>query len=340
MTQATKTFLVTGGAGFIGGHVCETLLKQGHLVISLDNYDPFYPVEIKRHRMDGLLSTYGEQLSDLNADICDPQALELALQPWHADISTVIHLAARAGVRPSLLDPQGYLKTNVEGTLNLLEWMRAHSIAHMVFASSSSVYGSRNNAPFKETEDISRPISPYAATKAMGENLLYTYSHLYDMQVTALRFFTVYGAWQRPDLAIHKFSRLMLEDKAIPIFGDGSALRDFSYIEDIVQGILGAIHYSNKGFDVFNLGESETTSVMDLIHHLETHLHKTAKINWQEAQAGDVPLTCADISKARQFLGYNPQTKIESGLEKFAQWVLTDFHAQEKNPKKRGFANA
>lgn len=338
MTQ--RTFLVTGGAGFIGGHVCETLLSQGHRVISLDNYDPFYDISIKRRKMDGLLQTYGEQLIDLHADICDAQAIEQALAPWQTDISSVIHLAAKAGVRPSLLDPQGYLKTNVEGTLNLLEWMRAHTIQKLVFASSSSVYGSRNNAPFKESEDISHPISPYAATKAMAENLLYTYSHLYNIQVTALRFFTVYGAWQRPDLAIHKFSRLMLEEKAIPVFGDGSALRDFSYIDDIVQGIMGAVNYTGKGFDVFNLGESETTSVIDLIRLLETHLNKTARIDWQEAQAGDVPLTCADISKARQALGYNPQTKIEAGIEKFAQWILADFQTTQKNAKQKGLSTA
>jgi UDP-glucuronate 4-epimerase len=325
--QATgpQSILVTGGAGFIGGHVCQALLDLGWRVLSLDNYDPFYAPDIKQRKMAALLNSWPGQLLDIHGDIRDLSNPESEttrnLETIADDIAMVIHLAAKAGVRPSLQAPQEYLSVNVDGTLSVLEWMRQHRIPKIVFASSSSVYGNRETAPFKEDEDISKPISPYAATKAMGENLLHTYSHLYGIHVVALRFFTVYGPHQRPDLAIHKFSRHILEGNPLTIYGDGSARRDFSYSDDIVQGILGAMAYDKTHFEVFNLGESETTTVLELIRTLEHHLGKTAHLDFQPPQPGDVGLTCADITKAKQHLGYNPHTPVELGLKHFTEWI-------------------
>ncbi|MGI8555683.1 MAG: NAD-dependent epimerase/dehydratase family protein, partial [Pyrinomonadaceae bacterium] len=237
----------------------------------------------------------------------------------------IVHLAARAGVRPSLENPAEYLETNVNGTLNLLECAKDFGVKQFVFGSSSSVYGINAKVPFAEDDKISKPISPYAATKAAGELLCYTYAHLYDMRCVCLRFFTVYGARQRPDLAIHKFARLILEDKPIPVFGDGTTRRDYTYIDDIIQGVRAAIDYDQSNYEIFNLGESQTIELSELIELLEKNLGKKAIIERREMQAGDVPLTFADITKAREMLNYNPQTKIADGIPKFTDWLKNTF---------------
>ena len=239
-----------------------------------------------------------------------------------------MHLAARAGVRPSLAEPKLYAETNINGTLNLLELAREHGVKQFVFGSSSSVYGINAKVPFAEDDRIHQPISPYAATKAAGELLCHTYSHLYDIRTVCLRFFTVYGARQRPDLAIHKFSKLITEGKPIQVFGDGTTRRDYTYIDDIIQGVRASMDYDGSIHEIFNLGESETTELSRLIELLEENLDMKAIIDRQPMQPGDVPITFADISKARQLLGYDPKTKIEDGIPKFVEWFNSMRHAQ------------
>lgn len=322
MALQNQTLLVTGGAGFIGHHFCKAALQAGAKIINVDNFDPFYAKSIKQNNLK-MLEAFGDDITHLDVDITHQAEFEKALSPYASQITQVVHLAAKAGVRPSMEDPTGYLNTNVNGTLNILEWMVKHQKQKLVFASSSSVYGSRNQAPFVETEDISKPISPYAATKVMGENLIYTYTHLHHIKAVCLRFFTVYGPSQRPDLAIHKFSKLIQQNQPIVIYGDGSALRDFTYVDDIVKGILGACEYESTPFEAINLGESKTTSVLDLIQQLETHLNQKAQIQFEPAHPGDVPLTCASIEKAKQLLGYNPKVPPDIGLKKFCDWFLS-----------------
>lgn len=314
-----KTFLVTGGAGFIGSHLCRSLLSQGARILNVDDYNDFYDPAIKRQNVASLRAD-ADTFIDFPVDIREMQALSPIFSEWGPEIDQVIHLAARAGVRPSLKEPRLYLETNVTGTLNLLEQMRTHGISKILFASSSSVYGNRTDPPFREDQDISRPVSPYAATKAMGESLLHSYSHLYGIQVIALRFFTVYGAAQRPDLAIHTFTHRIEQRQPIQLFGDGTTRRDYTFIDDIIQGILGAITYNQSPFEVFNLGESEPVELRRLITLLEERLGKKALVEWQPMQPGDVMMTCADISKARRLLGYHPQTSIEQGLACFVDW--------------------
>jgi UDP-glucuronate 4-epimerase len=290
-------------------------------VIVVDDFNDFYDPAIKEANVAPFLNQPDFTL--YRQDIRDEQGLT-ALFERHGDAlktGGIVHLAARAGVRPSLVEPRLYLETNVTGTLNLAELAKAHGIHKFVFASSSSVYGdSPERVPFREDQDISKPISPYASTKAMGESLLHTYSHLYGLQVVGLRFFTVYGAGQRPDLAIHKFTRLIDEGKPIPVFGDGSTRRDYTYIDDIIQGVMAAIAYEETPYEIFNLGESQTTTLSDLIANIEACLGKKAIIDRMPLQPGDVSITYADISKAKQLLGYNPQTKIKDGLPKFVEW--------------------
>ncbi len=237
------------------------------------------------------------------------------------NFDAIVHLAARAGVRPSLAQPELYAQTNINGTLNLLELSKEYGVEQFVFGSSSSVYGINCKVPFAETDKIQQPISPYAATKAAGELLCHTYSHLYPIRTVCLRFFTVYGARQRPDLAIRKFSRLILEEKPIPLFGDGTTRRDYTYIDDIIQGVRAAIDYTQTDHEVFNLGESQTVELKELIRLLEENLGKKAIINYQPMQPGDVPQTFADITKAQNLLGYEPKTKIEDGIRKFTDWI-------------------
>lgn len=312
-----KNVLVTGGAGFIGSHLVGNLLAEGDWRITIvDDLNDFYSPEIKRANL--ALFANSPDVEFIEADIRNFSALEPIFENGKFD--TIVHLAARAGVRPSLLEPQLYIETNINGTTNLLELARGHNIKQFVFGSSSSVYGENEKVPFAEDDPIFHPISPYAATKAAGELICHTYSHLFGIRTVCLRFFTVYGARQRPDLAIHKFARLIDEGKPIPVFGDGSTRRDYTYIDDIIQGVRAAMAFDTSMHEVFNLGESETTELSRLIELLETSLGKKAVVDRQPSQPGDVPITFADISKARRMLNYNPTTKIDDGIPKFIEW--------------------
>lgn len=307
-------YLVTGGAGFIGAHVVQALLEQGEQVVIIDDLNDFYDKKIKQTNLETLCK--GAEF--VQADIRDYEAVNQALERSHPD--QIIHLAARAGVRPSLDNPELYIDTNIKGTWNLLETAKKMEIKDIIFASSSSVYGVNKKVPFAENDLIQSTISPYAATKIAGEQLCSNYSHLYDMRCICLRFFTVYGPGQRPDLAIHKFTRLIDEGQPIPLFGDGSTERDYTYVDDIVQGVLAATKYKNKKFDIFNLGESQTTKLLQLVNTIEAALGKKANIQWEDEQPGDVPRTFADISKSKELLGYNPQVPIAEGIPRFVQW--------------------
>ena len=282
----------------------------------VDDLNDFYPPEIKRANLESVRRS-GE-IEFYEADIRDAEAMRAVFE--RAEFDTVVHLAARAGVRPSLLEPKLYTETNINGTVNLLELAREFGVGQFVFGSSSSVYGENEKLPFAETDPIFNPISPYAATKAAGELICHTYSHLFNIRTVCLRFFTVYGARQRPDLAIHKFSRLIWEGRPIQVFGDGSTRRDFTYIDDIISGVRAAIDSDVTMHEVINLGESETTELSRLIELLEDALGRRAMIDRQPMQPGDVPVTYADISKAKRILNYNPQTKIEQGIPKFVEW--------------------
>jgi UDP-glucuronate 4-epimerase len=308
--------LVTGGAGFIGSHLVEKLLATGHEVSILDDFNDFYDPQIKRANVERVAGDIGIHRIDLR----DSAAVRLLFHREKFD--AIAHLAARAGVRPSIRQPQLYYDTNVNGTLHLLEAARLTGIERFIFASSSSVYGICKTVPFSEDLHLTQTISPYAATKVAGEFLCSTYSHLYQMRIVALRFFTVYGARQRPDLAIHQFTRKIHAGQAIDQFGDGTTRRDYTYIEDIIQGVMAAFEYQGPLFDLFNLGENETIQLQDLIAAIEKTLDKKAKINQLPEQPGDVPLTCADISKAKMLLNYNPTTPLSVGLPKFVDWFL------------------
>jgi len=312
-----KEILVTGGAGFIGSHLVDRLLGEGSWRVTVvDDLNDFYSPAIKRANIAGHLQNPDYKL--VEADIRDSAAMAVMFDETGFDV--IVHLAARAGVRPSLSEPKLYAETNINGTLNLLDLAREHDIKQFVFGSSSSVYGINTKVPFAEDDRIHQPISPYAATKAAGELLCHTYTHLYGIRCICLRFFTVYGARQRPDLAIHKFSRLISEGKPIPVFGDGSMRRDYTYIDDIIQGVRAAMDYDATMYEVFNLGESQTTELRELISLLEQNLDMHAIIDRQPMQPGDVPTTFADISKSREILGYDPTTKIEDGIPKFVEW--------------------
>lgn len=319
--MTTKSILVTGGAGFIGSHLVDKLLDECTWKVTvIDDLNDFYSPEIKRAN----LAAHDENASYrfIEADIRDNSALETIFGDERFDC--VVHLAARAGVRPSLSQPRLYYETNVTGTLNLLEMARLHAVKQFVSASSSSVYGINCKMPFSEEDRIQQPISPYAATKAAGELLCHTYSHLHDIRTVCLRFFTVYGARQRPDLAIHKFTKMISEGKPIPVFGDGTTRRDYTYIDDIIQGVRASIDYDSSMHEVFNLGESQTVELRELIALIEQCLNKNAVIDRQPMQPGDVPITYADISKARKMLGYNPTTTIVDGIPKFVEWFRSN----------------
>ena len=316
-----KNILVTGGAGFIGSHLVGKLLDEGIWNVSVaDNFNEFYSPAIKRRNISDFAANPDFRLYE--TDITCAESLEKIFAANRFD--AVVHLAAWAGVRPSLLNPKLYTQVNVCGTLNLLEAAKNFGVKQFVFGSSSSVYGINSKIPFSETDNISQTISPYAATKAAGELLCHTFSHLYDIRTICLRFFTVYGARQRPDLAIHKFSKLICENKPIPMFGDGTTRRDYTFIDDIIQGVRAAIDYDKTQYEIFNLGESETIELKDLIALLEENLGKKAIIERKPMQPGDVPLTFADISKAKELLNYNPTTKIEDGIPKFVEWFKNE----------------
>lgn len=308
---------MTGGAGFIGSHLVDRLLSEGDCRITVfDDLNDFYSPSIKRANIAEHLTSADYTL--VEGDIRDENALERVFNEGKFDC--IVHLAARAGVRPSLTEPRLYFETNVTGTLNLLELAKKYGVNQFIFGSSSSVYGINGKVPFAEDDRIHQPISPYAATKAAGELLCHTYSHLHGIRTICLRFFTVYGARQRPDLAIHKFSRLITDGKPIQMFGDGTSRRDYTYVDDIIQGVRASIDYTGSIHEVFNLGESQTVELRELIELLERSLDMHAVIDRQPMQPGDVPITFADITKAKELLGYNPTTKIADGIPKFVEW--------------------
>lgn len=306
--------LVTGAAGFIGSHLVERLLGNDIEVVGVDNFNSYYDPQVKRKNIEGCVKNDNFQL--IEADIRDIDAMDEIVG---GDIGTIVHLAAMAGVRPSIADPMLYADVNINGTMVLLEAAKKHKTDKFIFASSSSVYGNNEKVPFSEGDNVDFPISPYAATKKGCELICHTYHHLYNMPMTCLRFFTVYGPRQRPDLAIHKFTRLIEEGKAIEIYGDGSMMRDFTYIDDIIDGVTASIERC-CGFNIYNLGESRPISVSELVSEIEKALGKKAIIEHLPLQPGDVDRTYADVAKAIDELGYEPKTLIEDGLAKFVAW--------------------
>jgi UDP-glucuronate 4-epimerase len=314
--------LVTGGAGFIGSHVVERLLAGGTCRVTVvDDFNVFYDPAIKRLNLARALKSPDVRL--IEGDILDPAITE---QLRELKFDAIIHLAARAGVRPSLRDPVLYERVNVEGTYRMLEVARAHQVKKFVFGSSSSVYGVRSKVPFVETDPVNQPASPYSATKIGAEAACQVYSHLYQIPTVCLRFFTVFGPRQRPDLAIHKFTALMASGKPVPIFGDGTSARDYTYIDDIVDGVLAALSYSASRFEIINLGGEHPTKLLDLVQLISDALGVQASIEWLPEQAGDVPVTWSDSNKARCLLGFQPRTNTVEGLAKFVAW----FHQRHK----------
>jgi nucleoside-diphosphate-sugar epimerase len=311
--------LVTGAAGFIGSHLCRALLKNGNQVIGLDNFDPFYSREVKENNIKDLLQNPSFTFYEL--DICNFFALLNELK--HEKPNIVVHLAAKAGVLKSISDTESYLTNNISGTHNLLEWMRLNEINKFIFASSSSVYGNSNQVPFKETDNTDRPLTPYATTKKACELLNYNYHYIHKMDVINLRFFTVYGPSQRPDLAIHKFIKLIYAGEPVKIYGAGDSARDYTYIDDTVKGIIQSIHYiqNNTGvYDTFNLGNNHPVPLLELVKSMYSVCKKTENYVHVEEQLGDMKVTCADISRAKSVLGYSPSTPIQEGLKLFANW--------------------
>ena len=312
-----STILVTGGAGFIGSHLCEHLLSDGVHVICLDNFDSFYDPNIKIKNVEKIAKKFPDRFELVTGDIRNPDHLKGIFQKTRIDF--VIHLAARAGVRPSIADPLLYQDVNIRGTNVLLEACKEHGIKNFIFASSSSVYGENQRVPFTEKDLDIQPISPYGATKRAGELLCYSYHHLYGMNIACLRIFTAYGPRQRPEMAIHKFTRLIDQGGKIPMYGDGSSRRDYTYIDDLIEGILGVIH-RHKGFEIYNLGESQITSLKELIRLIEESFGKKANIEMLEPQPGDVSVTYADVTKAKRMLKYQPRVKMEEGIRRFVEW--------------------
>ena len=307
--------LLTGCAGFIGSHTLEKLISKGHSVVGVDNFDPFYSRTVKNQNLANITS---ENFELIEGDLADLETYsKINFINGENPFDAIIHLAAKAGVRPSIEDPLGYQRANVIATQNLLEFAKEHSIKQFVFASSSSVYGVNPNVPWKENDLVLQPISPYASTKVSCELMGHVYSKLFGIRFLGLRFFTVYGPRQRPDLAINKFMNLIRDGKPIPVFGDGSTRRDYTYIDDIVSGIIGALHYDQSNYEIFNLGNDETVTLSQMIETIESVLAKKAEIDRQPNQQGDVPQTWADIEKARKLLKYNPKTKFRDGIIKF-----------------------
>lgn len=312
-----STILVTGGAGFIGSNLCERLLKEGNGVICLDNFDSFYDPKIKIRNVEGMGQNFPDQFTLVTADIRNNEHLREVFEKNRIDL--VIHLAARAGVRPSIADPLLYQDVNIRGTITLLEASKEAGVKNFFFASSSSVYGENQRVPFSEEDLDIYPISPYGATKRSGELLCYSYHHLYAMNTACLRIFTAYGPRQRPEMAIHKFTRLIDQGEKIPIYGDGSSRRDYTYIDDLIDGMM-AVLRRHRGFEIYNLGESQTTSLIDLVRLIEKALGKEANLEVLESQPGDVSITYADITKARRMLGYQPKVNMEEGIKRFVEW--------------------
>lgn len=307
--------LLTGCAGFIGSHTLEKLLKEGHKVVGVDNFDSFYSRAIKNQNLRGVSS---ENFELIEADLADLETYQkIEFMSGEKSFDAIIHLAAKAGVRPSIEDPLGYQRANVIATQNLLEFAKRHSIKQFVFASSSSVYGVNPNVPWKESDLVLQPISPYASTKVSCELMGHVYSQLYGIRFLGLRFFTVYGPRQRPDLAINKFVRLINEGKPTPVFGDGSSRRDYTYVADIVNGLIGALFYNKSNYEIFNLGNDQTVTLNELIEVIELALGKKALIDPQPNQPGDVPQTWADITKAKNLIGFNPSKEFSEGIKAY-----------------------
>lgn len=311
----TMRVLVTGAAGFIGSHTAERLLDRGDEVVGFDNFNAFYDPAIKRRNAAALAARRGFTM--VEGDLCDEPCLDRLFEGRRFD--GVVHLAAWAGVRPSIQRPDIYVDANLRGTTNLLERVRRNGSARFVFASSSSVYGGRETVPFRETDNVDRPISPYAATKKAGEVLCYAWHHLHGVPVAALRYFTVYGPRQRPEMAIHRFATLMTRGAPVTVYGDGSSARDYTYVDDIVQGTVAALDRC-EGYEIYNLGESRTTRLDVLVETLAKALGVTPTLRREPDQPGDVPITFADVSKARARLGYTPSVDIEEGVARFAEW--------------------
>ena len=310
--------LITGAAGFIGSHLTERLLTDGNHVIGVDNFDDFYDPQVKRRNIEKSLAD--ENFGLIEADIRDSSAMDEAVGQG---VETIVHLAARAGIRPSIEQPVLYADVNINGTVVMLEAARQHNVRKFIFGSSSSVYGNNEKVPFAEADNVDYPISPYAATKKACELICHTYHSLYKIDITCLRFFTVYGPRQRPDLAIHKFARLIEEGKSIPVFGDGSMMRDFTYIDDIIAGTVAAMDKCS-GYNIYNLGESEPIRLGELIEYIEQALGKKAKKEYLPKQPGDVEQTYADVTRAAKELGYRPSTHIKEGLANFVKWLRQD----------------
>lgn len=311
-----KSALVTGGAGFIGSHLVDRLLAEGWQVTAVDNFDPFYARSIKERNIAQARQYKTFQL--VEADIRDLDGLRAALS---GEYDVIVHLAAKAGVRPSIADPITYQEVNVGGTQNLLELAREWGVKQFVFASSSSVYGANPNVPWKEDDPVWRPISPYAATKVAGEVLGHVYSHLYGIRFLALRLFTVYGPRQRPDLVIHKFARKILAGEPIPVYGDGTSSRDYTYIDDVIAGVRAAMDYTATPYEVINLGNGHTVSLRELLRALEEILGQKAQITSLPSQPGDAPKTWANVQKANHLLAYQPSTQLRDGITNFARWL-------------------
>ena len=316
----SQTILITGAAGFIGSHLSERLLREGHQVVGVDNFDPFYPRSLKEQNLQPLLSQAAFRF--IEGDLADP-----SLYPrLPTRVDAVVHLAAKAGVRPSIEQPIDYVRANLTATNCLLEWMKDHELRHYLFASSSSVYGNREQTPFRESDNVDNPISPYAFTKKAGELLNHTYHHLYGINTVNLRFFTVYGPRQRPDLAINKFVRLIRAGEPIPMFGDGTTARDYTFVADTVDGIVRALAYVQRDaptFETLNLGNDRPTPLHELISTLYELLERTPDVRTLPMQPGDVNITCASTEKARALIGYAPTTSLREGLSRFIAWQKT-----------------
>ena len=308
--------LITGGAGFIGSTLADKLIQENNKIFVIDNFNDYYDIKIKESNVKNNLAKPNYKL--YKADICDRKVVSDIFEQNNIDV--VVHIAARAGVRPSLENPLEYVRSNIEGTINILENMRKYNCKKIVFASSSSVYGNCTADKFSEDLKVTEPISPYAATKSSCEQFLYTYSKLYGINAICLRFFTVYGPKQRPDLAIRKFAELIEQDKPIPVYGDGTTMRDYTYIDDIVGGICSAINYNKTPYEIINLGGGSPVTLNQMIATIEKVLGKQAKIERLPMQAGDVNKTVSDITKAKKILGYSPKTSFEEGIKKFVEW--------------------
>ncbi|HBC78671.1 MAG TPA: epimerase [Bacteroidales bacterium] len=311
----SKRLIITGAAGFIGSSLSDSLLKNGLTVLGIDNFDTFYHRSIKERNIETALKS--SSFKFMEGDIRDQDFLDRCFSDFRPDV--IVHLAAKAGVRPSLIDPKLYLDVNVMGTINILEMMKKNNIRKMIFASSSSVYGNNRKIPFSENDCVDYPVSPYAASKKAGELLCHTYNHLFNLDIFCLRFFTVYGPRQRPDLAIHKFVNALLNDEVITLYGDGTSSRDYTYIDDIVRGISAAIERV-KGYQIFNLGNSRPVELTSLVKLLEQSAGRSAHIKYLPMQDGDVERTFADISKAASGLGFNPEISFETGIKNYLKW--------------------